>query len=126
MGRFDQSQWYAWFVTASEPLSRDPLPADLNASLAGPAAMHAAFEVGEYPVDYARRLCPTPPSCSGCGKTVEESRRSYAVPTCYSCLPPPPSLRDGKIPPEVFETPGPPDPTGGVRRALREDRDSGR
>jgi hypothetical protein len=30
--------------------------------------------------------------CVYCDKPVEENRRCYAIPTCYACLPPPPSL----------------------------------
>lgn len=30
--------------------------------------------------------------CVECGIAVEVERRSYAVPTCYGCLPPPPPL----------------------------------
>jgi hypothetical protein len=32
------------------------------------------------------------PTCASCGGPVEEPRWCYAVPTCYSCLPPPEPL----------------------------------
>jgi hypothetical protein len=38
---------------------------------------------------------PTPaplPPCVQCGKTINEERRVYAIPTCYACLPPPEPL----------------------------------
>ena len=37
-------------------------------------------------------ILPFPIACRSCGAPVEEARRCYAVPTCYTCLPPPPPL----------------------------------
>jgi hypothetical protein len=31
-------------------------------------------------------------NCQRCGKSVERSRRVYAIPTCFACLPPPEPL----------------------------------
>ncbi len=30
--------------------------------------------------------------CRKCGRTVEQERECYAIPTCFACLPPPPPL----------------------------------
>lgn len=30
--------------------------------------------------------------CADCRRPVEPTRRCYAIPTCYDCLPPPPLL----------------------------------
>lgn len=41
-------------------------------------------------------------ACVRCGRDVEETRRCYAIPHCYACLPPPPPLprlyRDEPVP----------------------------
>jgi hypothetical protein len=38
-----------------------------------------------------------PKDCRTCGRPVEESRRVYAIPTCYACLPPPEPLPIAKL-----------------------------
>lgn len=37
-------------------------------------------------VDLARTVCRK------CGRTVEPERECYAIPTCFTCLPPPPPM----------------------------------
>ena len=42
--------------------------------------------------DIGEKLYASRTNCRKCGKKVEECRQSYAIPTCFGCLPPPDNL----------------------------------
>lgn len=66
-------------------VARDSTQHERMAVHCGLSHLNPSQPVGPYP-------------CVRCGRPVEETRRCYAIPHCYGCLPPPPPLETVELP----------------------------
>ncbi len=48
-----------------------------------------------------RAILAVPRVCRTCGRCVEPLRRCFAIPTCYTCLPPPSAMAEAMLPPDA-------------------------
>lgn len=77
----------------TERVARAIAEAEQRGELRGREAERA--EVLRLERELTKLLCFAP-WCQECGKSCEPQRWAYAVPTCYSCLPPPEPIESGK------------------------------